>query len=82
MEFDIEIHIYDIEDLKLICLLRLPFCEALQSCDIERKVKPIIIKKHGHRAKSIFKYGLEYITNTLLNPQKQGFEIILSKIVM
>jgi hypothetical protein len=35
----------------------------------ENKVK---IKKHGYRAKSLFKQGLEYISNILLNPQKQS----------
>lgn len=32
------------------------------------KIKPIRILKHGRKAKSIFKYGLEEIANTLLNP--------------
>ncbi len=31
-------------------------------------VKPIRILKHGHRAKSIVKYGLEEISNVLLRP--------------
>jgi len=38
---------------------------------IDSHIKPITIKKHGYRAKSLFKYGLEFITNILLNPQKQ-----------
>jgi hypothetical protein len=38
-------------------------------------VKPIPIKKHGHRAKSVFKYGLEYISNVLLNPEKEDFKL-------
>ena len=38
---------------------------------IDAKVKPITIKKHGYKAKSLFKYGLEYIANILLNPQNQ-----------
>jgi hypothetical protein len=32
------------------------------------KVKPIKILKHGKRAKSLFKYGLELIATALLNP--------------
>lgn len=35
-------------------------------------IKPITIKKHGYRAKSLFKYGLDYIANILLNPQNQS----------
>jgi hypothetical protein len=31
-------------------------------------IKPIRILKHGKRAKSLFKYGLEIITSILLNP--------------
>jgi hypothetical protein len=31
-------------------------------------VKPIRILKHGKRAKSLFKYGLELIATALLNP--------------
>lgn len=34
-------------------------------------VKPITIKKHGYRAKSLFKYGLEYIASILLKPKNQ-----------
>lgn len=39
---------------------------------IDAYIKPIIIKKHGYRAKSLFKYGLEYIANILLKPQNQS----------
>ena len=39
---------------------------------LDRFIKPIIIKKHGYRAKSFVKYGLEFIANILLNPQKQA----------
>jgi hypothetical protein len=39
---------------------------------VDEYVKPIKIKKHGFRAKSIFKYGLEFIANILLNPQNQS----------
>lgn len=83
--FDIEnTHLQDIERIeKLVCLVMMAFVWCYKVGDyLDSKVKPIIIKKHGHRAKSIFKYGLEHIANILLNPQKQGFEIILSKIVM
>lgn len=34
----------------------------------EQKIK---IKKHGYRAKSLFKHGLDYVANILLNPQNQ-----------
>jgi hypothetical protein len=34
---------------------------------INDRIRPIVIKKHGRRAKSFFKYGLECIANILLN---------------
>jgi len=35
-------------------------------------IRPIKIKKHGFRAKSYFKYGLDFIANKLLNAQNQS----------
>ena len=36
------------------------------------EIIPIQIKKHGRKAKSIFKYGLSFISNILLNPENQN----------
>ena len=42
----------------------------------DEKVKPINILKHGDRAKSIIKYGLDYIARILSNPlAKSEFDI-------
>lgn len=39
-------------------------------------IKPIRMLKHGRKAKSIFKYGIEEIANCLLNPYyKANFDI-------
>ncbi|MDR3269172.1 MAG: IS4 family transposase, partial [Tannerella sp.] len=35
---------------------------------VHENIKQIKIKKHGHRAKSLFKYGLQTITAALPNP--------------
>lgn len=35
---------------------------------LHEKVKEIKVKKHGRRAKSLVKYGLEFLAETLLNP--------------
>ncbi|MDR2652348.1 MAG: IS4 family transposase, partial [Prevotellaceae bacterium] len=35
---------------------------------LHENIKPIKIKKHGNKAKSLFKYGLQVISNILLNP--------------
>jgi len=83
--FDIKnTHLQEIERLeKLINLVMIAFVWCYIVGDyLDQHVKSIAIKKHGHRAKSIFKYGLEYISNTLLNSQKEDFINIFSKFVM
>jgi hypothetical protein len=35
---------------------------------LHENLKPLKIKKHGNKAKSLFKYGLQTIANVLLNP--------------
>lgn len=83
--FDIEnTHLQDIERIeKLLCLVMIAFMWCYKVGDyLDRNVKAITIKKHGHRAKSVFKYGLEYISNILLNPQRERFREALLKIVM
>jgi hypothetical protein len=43
---------------------------------LHENVKQIKVKKHGNKAKSIFKYGLQAIANVLLNPWgKVGFDV-------
>lgn len=83
--FDIEnTHLKDIDRIeKLLCLVMIAFVWCYKVGDyLDRNVKPIIIKKHGYRAKSVFKYGLEYISNILLNTRNQDFRSVLLKIVM
>jgi len=83
--FDIEnTHLQEIERLeKLINLVMIAFVWCYIVGDyLDQHVKSIAIKKHGPRAKSVFKYGLEYISNTLLNSQKEDFINIFSKFVM
>lgn len=73
--FNIEkTHLQDIERVeKLVALVLIAFVwcykVGIHVDQFERKIK---IKKHGYRAKSLFKYGLDYITNILLNPQNQS----------
>nr|WP_233194472.1 hypothetical protein [Aquimarina sp. I32.4] len=72
--FDIEkTHLQQIERIeKLILLVMIAFVWCYKvGIHIHLKVKPIIIKKHGRKAKTIFKYGLDYIANTLLNALNQ-----------
>lgn len=58
--------IYRIE--KLFALVLVAFVWAYIIGDyLHNHSKPIAIKKHGNRAKSIFKHGLTYIASVLLN---------------
>ena len=77
--FNIEqTHLTDLERIeKLFTIVMLAFAWAyactLRSTSVvgvfmNDYIKPIRILKHGRRAKSILKYGLEYIAVILLNP--------------
>lgn len=64
-----ETHLTEIERIeKLFALVMVAFTWAYLVGDyLNRYIKPIPIKKHGNKAKSIFKYGITYIANVLLN---------------
>ena len=73
--FDIEkTHLADIKRIeKLILLVMIAFVWAYKvGIYIHLNLKPIIIKKHGRKAKTIFKTGLDYITNYFLNTKHQN----------
>jgi hypothetical protein len=63
-------HLKDLERIeKLFTIVMLAFTWAYVVGDyIDKHIKPIRILNHGRRAKSLLKYGLEYIANILLNP--------------
>ena len=68
--FNIEdTHLTDIERIeKLFALVTIAYTWAYVVGDfLHRYVKPIQIKKHGKKAKSIFKHGLSYVSSVLLN---------------
>jgi len=72
--FNIEdTHLTDIERIeKLFSLITVAFTWAYMVGDyLHRYVEPIQIKKHGNKAKSIFKHGLTYIATVLLNSSFQ-----------
>ena len=52
---------------KLLGLLTLALCWCLLLGEWEHTQKPIAIKKHGRRAKSLFRYGLDRLRNIVLN---------------
>ena len=69
--FNIEnTHLTDLERIeKLFTIVMLAFAWAyIVGVFVDKKIKPIRILKHGNRAKSLLKYGLEIIATILLNP--------------
>lgn len=73
--FNIEdTHLTDLERIeKLVALVIVAFSWAYVVGDyLDQYIKPIKIKKHGKRARSIFKYGLNYISSVLLNAHFQN----------
>jgi hypothetical protein len=71
--FDIEnTHLQDGERVqKLLLLVMIAFVWVYKVGIYRHQKIPIIIKAHGRKAKSIFKYGLDYINNMLLNTKNQ-----------
>ena len=79
--FDIEkTHLDEIERIeKLTLLVMIAFVWCYKTgIFLHENIKPIEVKKHGRKAKSIFKYGLSYIANTLLNAENQNNIDIIS----
>jgi hypothetical protein len=73
--FNIEkTHLQDLKRIeKLVSLIFIAFVWCyLVGIHVDQNIRPIKIKKHGFRAKSYFKYGLDFIANKLLNPQNQS----------
>lgn len=77
--FDIEkTHLQDIKRIeKLILLVMVAFVWCYKvGIYLHQNIKKIIVKKHGRKAISIFKYGLAHIANCLLNSKmKSKFSI-------
>ncbi|UBM61385.1 IS4 family transposase [Candidatus Sulfidibacterium hydrothermale] len=68
--FDIEkTHLSDIKRIeKLVLLIMVAFVWVYKvGIHIHQNIKPIKIKKHGRKAKTIFKTGLDFITKCFLN---------------
>lgn len=53
---------------KLFALLTLALCWAMQTGLWLHQWQPIEIKKHGRRAKSLFRLGFDYLRHLVLNP--------------
>lgn len=78
--FDIEkTHLNKIERIeKLVLLVMIAFVWCYKVGIYLHQLNPIKIKNHGRKAKSIFKNGLDYVANALLNTVNQNFIEIIS----
>jgi hypothetical protein len=61
-------HLRDSERLsRMIALLTIALCWAFKTGEWLAQQQPIVIKKHGRKAKSIFRVGLDYLRRIFLN---------------
>lgn len=61
-------HMTDPEKIgKLMALLTIAFCWAHVIGEWQHELHPIPLKKHGRRAKSIFRLGLDFLRKTILD---------------
>lgn len=61
---------------KLLALLSLALCWAILAGKWLHSFKPLTIKKHGRKAKSIFRYGLDHLRNIVLNLEQKMIEFL------
>ena len=55
-------HFTDAQRLsKLIALMSIALCWAIKTGEWLHQYQPIKIKKHGRKARSVFRYGLDYL---------------------
>ncbi len=75
-------HMTDPERIsKLVVVLTIGFCFAHKTGEWRHEQKPICIKKHGRKAQSWFRYGLDYLSDALLNSYshaKDQFRLIVN----
>ena len=72
-------HFKDSERLnKLIALMALALCWAIKTGDWLHHLNPIEVKKHGRLAKSIFRYGLDYLRSILTDLDLKKDEFLFS----
>jgi len=65
-------HITDPDKIeKLIFVLAIAFCWAYMVGEFRVRTKPIKLKKHGRKSKSVFRYGLDFIRGVFLRSSSQ-----------
>lgn len=77
-----ETHVSEAKRLeKLIALLALAFCWAISIGEWLSKQKEIKTKKHGRKAKSIFRYGLDHLRRILCNLSEPIQRIAFQRVI-
>lgn len=72
-------HFQDSERLrKLVALMILALCWAMKTGEWLHQFNPIKVKKHGRLAKSIFRYGLDYLRSILIDLDLKHDEFLAS----
>ncbi|SKA94941.1 hypothetical protein SAMN02745130_03701, partial [Thiothrix eikelboomii] len=60
---------------KMMALLAIGFCWAHKVGEWKEKtVKPLKVKKHGRKEQSIFRYGLDYLTDLLTGSGREALD--------
>ena len=71
-----DVNLKDQEGLnRLLAVLTIAFCWAYHVGAWLNEVKPIRIKNHQRPAKSVFRYGFDWIRHLLFNPQDKQSEL-------
>jgi hypothetical protein len=77
-----ETHVIEAERLKkLIALLALAFCWAHVVGEWLSQQKPLVTKKHGRLAKSIFRYGFDHLRRILCNLSDRLQQIAFRQVI-
>ena len=72
-------HFTDSERLsKLIALMSLALCWAIKTGEWLHQHRPIKVKKHGRLAKSVFRYGLDYLRSIVTDLDLKQSEFLQS----
>ena len=61
---------------KLLALLSLALCWVVLTGEWLHQIKPLKLKKHGRRAKSIFRDGFDHLRNIVLNLEQKTDEFL------
>jgi hypothetical protein len=57
-------------------LLSLALCWTFLTGKWLHQLKPLALKKHGRRAKSLFRYDFDYLRNIVLNLEQKRDDIL------